>query len=165
MVDFWQGEEFKPVVNKKYNGMIVRTNSGRKIQFKDATDGVSNTLLFSEKFTPTGNYDGSGVPYGSKAVMFEGDDCGWADGWDYDTVRSTGLPPKEDSFFSGDKYNNASMWKEQISFGSAHVGQIQSVFADGSVHGISMEINSKIFNQLGDRRDAMVFTDRSAFGG
>src|SRR5262249_52395103 len=84
---------------------------------------------------------------------FEGDDRGWSDGWDYDIIRSTGIPPKQDYARPGSDYNNGTMWRESIMFGSAHRSGINAVFGDNSVRTISYEIDRDVFNKLGNRSD------------
>jgi len=143
-----------------YMGMVVGTKACSRIGFNDVKDGVSKTLLISEKFLPLDNYDGSGPFYGGMVRPFEGDDRGWSDGWDFDTVRSTGLPPRRDEAVPANLYNTGDNWRDYITFGSAHIAGIQSVFGDGSVHTISYDIDRNVFNKLGDRNDGQV-TDAS----
>lgn len=158
MLDFWKGwmwavqridESRFPI----YFGMVVRTGAQEIISFRSVTDGTSKTLLISEKFTPVDNYDGSGPNYKGQIKMFEGDDRGWSDGWDFDIVRSTGLPPRRDHEIPARYYNTGTSWREQIAFGSAHTHGIQGVYGDGSVNSIDYDIDRVVFNRLGDRRD------------
>src|SRR5262249_11535160 len=79
--------------NGRYNGVIVRsminrsdlgwTPNDQKFSFTlaalTAADGSSNTMMAGEKFVPTNWYGGS----------WWADDCGWASGYDPDSVRST----------------------------------------------------------------------------
>ena len=83
------------------------------------------------------------------------DDAGWTDGWDPDVMRSTGIPPLQDSSLDKLTDPNAqppmgTAWWE-FHFGSAHSGGFNCVFADGSVHTISYDIDLKVFNALGTR--------------
>jgi hypothetical protein len=152
IVEFWQGKEFDPLDNGKYYGLIVRTRASRAARTKDATDGLSKTLLISEKFLPPGHYDGIGLPYGSDIKSFQGDDCGWSDGWDFDIIRTTGILPEQDYAVPG-RYYYGNLYREPYLFGSAHVGVLHGVFGDGSVRTIEYSIDSVLFNRLGDRRD------------
>ena len=43
-------------------------------------------------------------------------------------------------------------------FGSVHPGGFNAVFADGSVHVISYEIDPMLFNYLGDRMDGQAIS-------
>jgi prepilin-type processing-associated H-X9-DG protein len=74
-------------------------------------------------------------------------------------MRSTGLPPLADG--SLDKLTDpltpcnevtsmGTAWWE-FHFGSAHPGGINAVFADGSVHTITYDIDLNIFNAIGTR--------------
>ena len=167
MFDFWgNGNPFVVVPEAPglfYYGMVVRTKSCSPIGFNDVKDGTSKTLLISEKLLPLDSYDGGGPFYDGLVRSFEGDDRGWSDGWDFDIVRSTGVPPKQDFAIPAAEYNQPSLWQmERIRFGSAHVGGIQGVFGDNSVRTISYEIDRKVFNLLGNRVDGQT-VDESAW--
>jgi prepilin-type N-terminal cleavage/methylation domain-containing protein len=158
MDDFWKGSDFFFVKDKMFLGMVIRTQACSPIGFNDVKDGTSKTMLLSEKFLPLDNYDGSGPVYDGQIRTFEGDDRGWTDGWDFDIVRSTGLPPSRDYVIAPANYNKADVnWKERIMFGSAHSSGINSVFGDGSVHTISYDIDRDVFNKLGNRNDGQAF--------
>jgi prepilin-type N-terminal cleavage/methylation domain-containing protein/prepilin-type processing-associated H-X9-DG protein len=113
------------------------------IRVKQITDGTSKTMMVGEKYIYSGLYEG-----GSSS-----DDTGWTDGWDPDIVRSTGLPPLKDG--TTDKmmseYSTGAWPYWEFHFGSAHPGGINVVFADGSVHGVSYDIDLEVFNALGTR--------------
>jgi hypothetical protein len=132
-------------------GMVIRTQACSPIGFNDVKDGTSKTLLISEKFVPVENYDGGGPYHNGDIRKFAGDDRGWSDGWDFDIIRSTALPPKQDHYVPADQYMD--LWRECITFGSAHTTGIQAVFGDNSVRTVSYEIDRDIFNQLGNRVD------------
>ena len=89
--------------NKTWNGMIVRTRFSRQndedpnsamvdsgstnpISFAKVTDGLSKTLLISEKVVNPRYYQ----------TGTASDDRGWSDGWDPDTIRCSCLPPISD---------------------------------------------------------------------
>jgi type II secretory pathway pseudopilin PulG len=155
--DFWKGEIWNKVPDQLYLGMIIRTGSCPLIGYNDVKDGASKTLLISEKFLPLDNYDGTGPSWDGLIRKFEGDDRGWTDGWDFDIVRSTGLPPKQDYAIPANEYNQPSIrWQERITFGSAHSAGIQAVFGDNSVRTISYDIDRDVFNKLGNRNDGQV---------
>jgi prepilin-type N-terminal cleavage/methylation domain-containing protein len=154
--------------NSVYDGAIVRTawrhdlanhnnsvawsrafgvNRQKTISWKEITDGVSNTLLIGEKLVPSDQY-GGGDAYS--------DDEGWKAGWDCDTVRSTCFAPYSDSdpFVLSPANKNlfgtlADIWY----FGSGHPGIFNTVFADGSCHALSFDIDVVLFNYLGARND------------
>ncbi len=128
MKDFWGNRPQADLLSKdfKFMGMVVGTKSCSRIGFNDVKDGTSKTLLLSEKFLPLDNYDGGGLFYNGSILAFEGDDRGWSDGWDFDIVRSTGVPPKRDEAVPASEYNQASLRQsDRIRFGSAHTRRYQ----------------------------------------
>lgn len=159
MVDFWGPRmssfqlTFRPFM---YMGMVVGTRACSRIGFNDVKDGTSKTLLISEKFLPLDNYDGSGPVVGGITRPFEGDDRGWSDGWDFDTVRSTGVPPQRDTSIPANQYGTGQDFIYFITFGSAHPAGINAVFGDNSVRVISYDIDRNVFNYLGNRNDGKV---------
>ena len=161
--------------NIVYNGTIVRTmyrvarpasaarpatlqraTSGpNPIQPGQVTDGMSKTLLIGEKLVRSDMYDDNTIP-GKAANSFSySDDRGWTDGWDQDTIRSTGFPPRSDS--DGFCFDPATQryctgdGTEVHFFGSAHPSGINAVLADGSVHHISYDVEPFAFNGMGTR--------------
>jgi prepilin-type processing-associated H-X9-DG protein len=115
-------------------------------KFAKVTDGTSKTMLIGEKQIRTDLYTGG----------TSSDDRGWADGWDPDTMRSTCIQPMSDSEtdieFTGTEStgDHAQCWYTMV-FGSSHPGGFNAVFADGSVHSISYDIDVIVFNSLGTR--------------
>ena len=171
---FWCTNNGEPNPSSVFDGVVVRTPwkmttaatasapavgerpngapSATKVQ--EITDGLSNTLVISEKVVRSdlyeGNMDGSGN--GSRS-----DDRGWSDGWDPDTVRLTALPPLSDGdlsiCFNGDPQVSqyCTGGQDVFFFGSAHTSGINSAFADGSVHQHSFDIDVTVFNALGSK--------------
>jgi prepilin-type N-terminal cleavage/methylation domain-containing protein len=165
---FWKGfagaggpikgrEDFDLVTDRMFLGMVIRTGACSTIGFNDVKDGISKTLLISEKFLPLDNYDGDGPYFNGLTHPFEGDDRGWSDGWDFDIIRSTGMQPSRDYARPASDYNNGSMWRECIMFGSSHSSGVNGVYGDGSVHSISYDIDRDVFNMLGNRNDSQTF--------
>ncbi len=115
-------------------------------QMKSIEDGTSNTLLIGEKFVRPDMYEG----------RMAGDDRGWSDGWDPDTMRSTCFPPMQDANIGT---ITDTLWGQDsdiMNFGSAHASGFNAVFVDGSVHTIPYDIDPTLFDRLGDRRDGEV---------
>jgi prepilin-type processing-associated H-X9-DG protein len=92
------------------------------------------------------------------------DDRGWSDGWDADTMRLSCFLPLNDSdaftFQDGDlgRYFSDNFASGSVGgswnvyhFGSPHTGGINAVFADGSVHGLSFDVDLTLFNNLASR--------------
>ena len=127
-------------------------NVSRAVKPSACTDGLSKTLLVAEKLVRIDLYEG-----GSWS-----DDLGWADGWDPDQLRSTGLQPLNDAdpFCYGTNQN----WcggpppgsNDVFIFGSAHPSGINAVYGDGSVHFISFDVDVVVFNNLGTRNGAEI---------
>lgn len=151
-----------PQYHGVYDGVIVRSRwyplgknsfTGElKGKFVDApspvkvsqiTDGTSKTILIGEKYIYPALYQ-----TGSSS-----DDAGWTDGWDPDVMRSTGVPPLQDGSTDGmmKEYADGAWPYWEFHFGAAHPGSFNAVFADGSVHSISYDIDLEVFNAIGTR--------------
>jgi len=117
------------------------------------TDGLSKTLMIAEKYVRSDMYEAGGLS----------DDHGWAEGWDADQMRSSAFVPINDSDTIGwgdsDQYFADTVGGFQgfynvLHFGSAHTAGIQSVFADGSVHTVTFEVDPVVFNSICTRNGA-----------
>jgi len=125
-------------------GVIVQTGRGQ-LTVERIVDGSSNTFLVGEKAV---GVDGQGSDGGENE--------NWNNaGWDEDVIRHGagrnangvifGITPLPDvKAPSANWYNN---------FGSAHAAVCNFVLADGSVRGISYNINSNVFRRLSNRSD------------
>ncbi len=126
--------------NLSNNGVIVRCNTartGETVAFRQILDGSSNTLLFGEKRLNVKNIG-----------RYQGDDNeGYSSGWDHDTMRHAqgNRPPLKDRLAGNG----------QQRFGASHPGTFNIVLADGSVRGITYDINTTIWARLGDRKDGL----------
>lgn len=153
-----RGFQFRGIIQRVDWDVLSAIHLGftQKMTIARISDGTSNTMLASEKWVSQ-TYSG-GPPEGNHPWR-NGDDFGWADGWDYDTVRSCMFAPQSDS--SGDEAAAIaanSPVKENFQFGSAHSGGINALFADGSVRGIGFDVNVETFNFLGHREDGQTVT-------
>jgi hypothetical protein len=110
-----------------------------KISFEDIEDGSSNTLVLGEKRLQPVNY----------LIGDWFDDCGWTDGWDPDTLRSTHCQPAPDQDTVGMPGASALPY----SFGGAHSELFNAGFADASVRTIRFDVHITVLNQLGHRSD------------
>ncbi len=125
------------------------------------SDGLSNTLVISEKVVRSDLYEGQEAPPpGGGGVS---DDKGWADGWDPDSIRYTGVPPISDDDQSICRNTNAGIQQTCIGlggsipvlfFGSAHPGGVNAVFGDASAHYITFDVDHRVFNAFGTREGA-----------
>jgi prepilin-type N-terminal cleavage/methylation domain-containing protein/prepilin-type processing-associated H-X9-DG protein len=150
-----QATQFRGIIQRTDWNVDLAKNMGftKRISLAKVVDGTSKTLLVSEKRLRPSEYQGYSTRPGAEpedAPTF--DDRGWADGWDYDHLRSClwpvevdGETPEDDGVFA-------------FSFGSAHPGGINAVFADGSVTSISYDVDRETFNRLGHRHDGEPIT-------
>jgi prepilin-type processing-associated H-X9-DG protein len=115
-----------------------------KMTMAKITDGTSKTILAGDKWVPTDLYAGG---------LFAGDDRGWSDGWDFDTLRSTLIAPRSDSQAPFPAQGSPDTDVLNYPFGAAHPGGMNVVFGDGSVSSISYDVDLETFNRLGNRAD------------
>jgi prepilin-type N-terminal cleavage/methylation domain-containing protein len=160
-MDYWGNKDPRDHVNRyAYMGIIVRTMPFYSpTRIREVSDGLSNTLLLGEKFIPPHNYSAMSDP------AYAGDDRGWSDGWDFDIVRSTALPPWQDFDYPSPEYYASgqvdSPWPAggatyralSYLFGSAHAAGAHFVFGDNSVRTVNYTIDQRIFNSMGHRSD------------
>jgi prepilin-type N-terminal cleavage/methylation domain-containing protein len=127
------------------------------------SDGLSNTLVISEKVVRSDLYEGQQPPPPDDSTAQVSDDRGWSDGWDPDSVRFTGVPPISDDDTSICWSTNAGFRRTCIGnggdspvlfFGSAHPGGLNAVYGDASAHYLSFDIDHLVFNALGTREGA-----------
>jgi len=140
---FWYGNTWG-VPNVAYRGLIVRnTPSSSKVTMASVTaaDGLSNTLLVSEKQLNPANYANGDWH----------DDQGWIDSWDPDTIRYTGFTPASDKQYG-------SLGWEGYRFGSTHPNGMVALFGDGACRFLTYTIDPVTFNRLGDRMDGGIVT-------
>ena len=165
------GDAGAPPNNYVSDGLIVRTpwrvsRQGTAQEFPvgkwepvepgKVVDGLSNTILASEKFVRWDLYEGGTYS----------DDRGWSDGWDPDTMRSTCFQPMSDADqicatapgnnYCGPKGPGLLADFDTWQFGSAHAAGVNAVFGDGSVHLIKFDVDVVLFNRLGARNDEEV---------
>jgi prepilin-type processing-associated H-X9-DG protein len=121
----------------------------KRMSIAKVTDGTSKTLLVSEKWIHPNVYEGGG----------RADDRGWADGFDYDTLRSCMFQPRADG--DGPEPDHTDPRDAgNYPFGAAHSSGMNALFADGSVTSINYEIDRETFNRLGHRRDGETITEQ-----
>ena len=115
-----------------YYGVIVR--NPHRVTALGVTDGLSNTLVISEKrLNPDRYVTGDWC-----------DDIGFTAGWDNDNVCLTSSP-------SGPDFRGEVAYQ----FGSAHPAGMNAVFGDGSVRFLRYGLSEPVLTALGDRRDGL----------
>jgi prepilin-type N-terminal cleavage/methylation domain-containing protein/prepilin-type processing-associated H-X9-DG protein len=124
----------------------VHVGFARTVSFAKVEDGASKTMVAGEKRVMPSAYD-----TGSRS-----DNRGWAEGWDYDCLRSTMYPLEADGEEPG-LHTNVHH-KLHYQFGAAHSGGMNALFGDGAVHFISYDIDRENFNRYGHRHDGEVIT-------
>jgi prepilin-type N-terminal cleavage/methylation domain-containing protein/prepilin-type processing-associated H-X9-DG protein len=118
--------------NKEGTGVVRQFTP---VRMTDISDGTSNTLLVGDKRM-------NRMLLGTKQVD---DNQGYTCGFNFDTIRKTTKPPAPDYL--------APVGNGQGLFGSAHLGVVNFVFADGSVHAIGYSISPNVFKYLGQKDD------------
>jgi type II secretory pathway pseudopilin PulG len=143
----------------EFHGIIVRTDFSLEAvppgpvgnepptTFARITDGASKTLMITEKRVPPFSYEGGG--HGA-------DDCGWGDGWDFDTMRASWYPIGPDVSI---EQSGLSSQDYGFCIGSAHSFGVYGLFGDGSVRSITFDVDRVTLNRLGQRDDGEVIND------
>ena len=131
------------------SGVMGRLNWGAN--FRDIIDGTSNTIMAGEIRPQCGDHTRNGwMHFNSIWVATTGGVnfpivCVREPGWNSSTPPP-GMGP----------CNHWQNWVTSQAFKSRHAGGAQFVFADGSAHFLSSNINYTTFQKLGDRRDGQV---------
>ncbi len=140
------------------DGVVVRKPGGTdrsgpvSLQKGSIKDGTSNTLLAAEKCLNLGLLGKSQTD----------DDSGYIDGWDWDHVRWGYFQPLPDWNDSTPSAAHSGHVPEHGAFGSSHGGVMNSVFCDGSIHTISLNVDLDVFKSICTRKGGEVI-DRNAF--
>jgi prepilin-type N-terminal cleavage/methylation domain-containing protein len=127
-------------------------HAGGEVSMADIRDGTSKTLLVGEKYLNPDNYE-SGIPDGDNESMYVGDNqdvSRWV-GEEGSSILLSFAPHQDTPSMDGEK-----------NFGGPHSGVFLTVFCDGSVHGVSYDIDMTTLSRLGNRKDGQVL-DSSQF--
>jgi prepilin-type N-terminal cleavage/methylation domain-containing protein len=120
-------------------------------RIKSITDGLSKTYCVGEKWLRSTEYE-TATNGGDDQVALCGmdrDNLRWARGAHSITVPAAksldAKPPMPDSVADGKDYDG--------NFGGPHAGVVLMAMCDGSVHGISFDIDTTTHGRLGNRKD------------
>ena len=111
------------------------------IKLKEVINGTSHTYLVGEKYLSPDNYY-NGLAWDDNSCLFTG--------FEDDNFRSTYyLPYRDQPGYGG----------PGCSFGSAHAGVCNFAFCDGSVRGVTYDVDANIHLYRGNRRNKIPFQD------
>jgi prepilin-type N-terminal cleavage/methylation domain-containing protein len=152
--------------SKIYHGLFVKGGQDNVawplLSVRGVPDGLSNTMAAAEKAVWDRYYQWQGT----SATQGFWEEPGWAHGSHWETIRClrpTTVPPIiSDSFIRPGGPTRVN----ELGFGSPHSSVINTVFGDGSVHALSMNIDTTVndssspvvygvFYRLGVRDDGM----------
>lgn len=119
-------------------GMFFLNSS---VRMRDVTDGTSNTFVIGEKL----------IRIPSKPTDPTGDYAQYRFSWH--STRNTTSPVNRNTFLNISTGGTSLISSLDCNFGSEHVGGAQFLFADGSVHFISENVNLQLYQRLSDRAD------------
>ena len=131
-----------PIIDYAINALV---NNGicycrSQVRLRDVSDGTSHTMMLGEKNVMVDGYNTQNDGADNENMYV---------GWDNDNWRTThpdALGPLRDR----------AGYQAQYAFGSAHPVGINAVFCDGSVHGVSYDVDKTAFLCLGSRDDGQV---------
>ena len=136
------GTHTRSNIGQYANGVVVPRFP---IELRQIEDGLSNTLMLAEKYVNSQFYDEDlGYSQGSCS-----DNDSAFNGYDWDNIRWT----KVEEPYLPEQDNKELDPGCSRRFGSAHVASFNAVYCDGSVHGISYDIDPVEFQLLGSRND------------
>ena len=111
----------------------------------DIRRGLSHTIMAGEKYINAADYL-TGLDYGDNESMYTGQNN--------DNYRVTFLPPLLDH--RGDPNPTIRQIAYTTKFGSPHAAASHFVFCDGSVHGISYEVDPASYKIFGSRNNSSI---------
>ena len=123
-------DNFRPPHPSLYTGISFVRSS---IRARDVRDGLSNTLAVAEKLVPVATYT-TGRSLGDDQTAMIGDDS--------DIRRWTQFLPLRDGTLD-----------DLERFGSAHYSGVNGVMCDGSVRNFGFNIDSAVWQDLGNRNN------------
>lgn len=117
------------------------------VSLAQVTDGASSTLLVAEKWLYVSWYNFRTT--GAETCI---DNEGWCEGWDNDTICTSGTGPATCVLPQSDAVTG---WSCGFIFGSAHVTGMNGVLCDGAAHFFSYSIDPDTWKHLCCRNDGL----------
>ena len=119
-----------------------------EINFRQVTDGTSNTYMVGEKYMSTDNYE-DGLDAGDNEPAFSGNNN--------DTLRITSkVRTLGRKYTLGPDQPGSSEGVGEMIFGSAHASGFNMAFCDASVSFVTFEIDPEIHRTRGHRFDGVI---------
>ena len=116
------------------------------IKLSEITDGMSNTYMVGEKYLNIDAYE-TGTDFSDNLSCYQG--------YDYDIAR-WGVSRQDDPDGQTLPRHDIPGYTNGYSFGSAHPGGWNAVFCDGSVRGLSYDIDQDVHNCSANRQDGQI---------
>jgi prepilin-type N-terminal cleavage/methylation domain-containing protein len=115
-----------------------------EVELRQVSDGTSNTAMVGEKFLRPSYYEIGTGPNATGQGGNPGDNSACFQGYDWDNTRfiGSGKPPIQD-------FETTSTGDDQERFGSAHTAGINIANVDGSVQGVSYDVDPEVWSVLG----------------
>jgi prepilin-type N-terminal cleavage/methylation domain-containing protein len=136
--------------------IFVRAANGLVGRPADVTDGLSNTMMFGEKFVDVSRYtppasDVDPPEQGATPQSGFTDGGYWGGVTSWGTTRCTQATPKKDARYPASPTNLA--WWQM--FGGPHPGGLSIALGDGSVRGVSWQVPGAVFQLLARKNDGL----------
>ncbi len=151
-MELWGGEQ--RAIFRSVDGDLDMTGISFErstVSAKDVLDGMSQTYLLGEKHVPTDHRD-TGLDYGDNET--------WCTGFNNDNYRRTGR------LYGGRVIESTPIPDRAADvpfswgrFGSAHASSWNVAYCDGSVRGVSFDIDWTVHRDQGNRNDEHVALD------
>lgn len=132
-------------VTTAFNGAIIPRFPVRLSQIED---GLSNTMLVAEKYVNTNFYGENGGGYSTNSCS---DNNPALLGYDWDNIRWT--KSQAPGVYQPEQDNSSTNLGCSERFGSAHPGNFNATYCDGSVQSIAYDIDLVAYELLGMRND------------